>query len=214
MLGALDIGFLPAGEAHANQWHEEPGACLQIEVLPELMARSRDLGGEFRRPVDLRKTKPFGLGARLYQEFRCGDDFSTLSIEGLTLEIIAEVGRTSTPAPEARPPSWLNKVRDLIHAHLTRAPQMDALAREVGVHPSHLARVVRKHWGCTLGEYARRLRLEAACRALIAGRRTLAEIALDVGFADQSHFTRAFRAAVGLTPSEFRRAARNSRSSE
>jgi AraC-like DNA-binding protein len=46
-------------------------------------------------------------------------------------------------------------------------------------------------------------RLELA-RERMRGERPLVEIALDAGFADQAHFTRAFRSAFGLTPARYR----------
>jgi AraC family transcriptional regulator len=54
----------------------------------------------------------------------------------------------------------------------------------------------------------RRLRVEAACGQLAEGDRTLAEIAQEAGFCDQSHFHRVFRRQVGMTPAAFRRASR------
>jgi AraC family transcriptional regulator len=75
----------------------------------------------------------------------------------------------------------------------------------VGVHPAHLARVFRQQYGCTLGDYVRRLRVEFACRRMTTGDTPLVEIALAAGFADQSHFTKTFKSLVGITPAEFQR---------
>jgi AraC family transcriptional regulator len=82
---------------------------------------------------------------------------------------------------------------------------LQQVATEAGVHPAHLARVFRRHHRCTIGSYLRRLRLDAACRQLVSGERPLADIALAAGFADQSHFSRLFRAATGVTPTHYRR---------
>ena len=56
----------------------------------------------------------------------------------------------------------------------------------------------------TVGTYVRRLRLDWAARELARSDTALARVALVAGFADQSHFTRAFRGYTGLTPSVYR----------
>src|SRR5947207_15856415 len=53
-------------------------------------------------------------------------------------------------------------------------------------------------------KYLRKLRLRIASRALIDTDESLSEVALNCGFADQSHFTRAFRRELGRTPREYR----------
>ena len=74
----------------------------------------------------------------------------------------------------------------------------------MGVHPAHLARCFKREYGQTVGEYARALRLEWAAEQLALDDASLAEIALGAGFADQSHFTRAFRQHAGVTPGRYR----------
>jgi AraC family transcriptional regulator len=60
-----------------------------------------------------------------------------------------------------------------------------------------------------MGEYLRRFRVREACKRLGGRELTLAEIALQVGFADQSHFTRVFKRLTGLTPGEYRQTRRD-----
>ena len=83
-----------------------------------------------------------------------------------------------------------------------------ALAASAGVHPTHLARTFRRFHGRSLGDYVTGLRIQRACRALGESDDTLAAIASETGFTDQSHFTRSFRDAVGTTPARYRRAHR------
>lgn len=69
-----------------------------------------------------------------------------------------------------------------------------------GVDPAHLARRLRAHYGMTAGAYLREIRVQRAAGALVRSSEPLARIALDAGFADQSHFTRVFRTVHGITP--------------
>lgn len=66
------------------------------------------------------------------------------------------------------------------------------------------ARTFNRHYHTSVGEYLRRLRLEAAARDLVDSEASIAEIAAGLGFFDQSHFTRLFKRWTGLTPMQAR----------
>ena len=87
-------------------------------------------------------------------------------------------------------------------------PTVAGLARTIGVHRVHLARLFRAAHGCGVAAYRRRLQVFRVARCL-AGPTPLAWIATDCGFADQSHMCRAFREEFGLTPGAFRRFVRD-----
>jgi AraC-like DNA-binding protein len=80
------------------------------------------------------------------------------------------------------------------------------LAHDVGIGVRSLQARFVAAVGLTVKEYALVQRLQATIRQLDAGDRALAETALDMGFADQAHATRAVRAFAGLTPARLRRA--------
>ena len=81
------------------------------------------------------------------------------------------------------------------------------VARAVGVNPVRLARTFRRRYGMSLGTYTRGLRIDWAGRELRSSHLPLSTIAMQAGFADQSHFTRTFRRQVGVTPHRYREAA-------
>jgi len=72
---------------------------------------------------------------------------------------------------------------------------------------SHLAKVFRAHEGVTPSEFVRVQRVEWARRQLLRSVDSLAAIALEAGFADQSHFTRCFRRVTGISPGRYRKIA-------
>ena len=78
------------------------------------------------------------------------------------------------------------------------------LARELKVSPVALSRHFHEVTGLTLGRYRRRLRVRQAVHCVAQGERNLAALAATLGFADQSHLTRAVRAEYGITPSRLR----------
>lgn len=113
---------------------------------------------------------------------------------------------TSVPSDAARP-SWLVRALECLHDRAGQPVRVREAAVAAGVHPVHLARVFRRHLGCSVSGYARRLRLERAATLLSLERATISEVAHSCGFADQSHLTRALRRETGLTPATFRRLA-------
>jgi AraC family transcriptional regulator len=131
-------------------------------------------------------------------------DASPLAMEGLILELLAETARSKDGVKKGRSPSWLAQVRELLHDRFAERLVLDEIAGAVGVHPVYLCRVFRQQYGCTVGDYVRKLRLDFASRQLATSSASLGEIAFAAGFADQSHFTKAFRRASSMTPAEWR----------
>lgn len=198
--------FHPPEEIHSDDFIGPEVRVLQVEVdssrigildgVLELVPPSTDLAGP----------AVSSLTSRLYREFLRMDELSYLAIEGLVLELLAAVSR-KTICPGARKvPVWLARSEELIKLRFTESLRFNIIAEEIGVHPVHLAREFRRQYGCTMGEKVRQLRVEYACREIVHSGRRLSEIALNAGFADQSHFTRTFRGQTGMTPSQFSRA--------
>jgi AraC family transcriptional regulator len=140
----------------------------------------------------------------MYKERLRSDAASALSIEGLALEILAELARLEAGGHEKAPPRWLRQARDLLHARLGENLTHNEVAQGVGVHPVYLATLFRRHFRCTIGEYVRRLRIDFAAGEIANSDRPLCEIGLDAGFADQSHFSKVFKNHTGMTPGGFR----------
>ena len=132
------------------------------------------------------------------------DSASPLAIEGLVLELVADLSRRLSRISERRPARWLKRARDILHAHPSETIRLNDVARAVEIHPVHLAREFRKAYGCTLGEYLRGLRIELCCARLASCDDSLVEIALTAGFSSQSHFSRVFKRHTGITPTEYR----------
>jgi AraC family transcriptional regulator len=97
-----------------------------------------------------------------------------------------------------------------VRGTLDEAPDLQALGRQVGLSPLHFHRIFRGLLGETSGELHRRLRLERAGFQLASSKHAVTRIALEAGYDTHESFTRAFAAAFGLPPSDFRvRAAEN-----
>jgi AraC family transcriptional regulator len=198
------VVFRPPAESHAVAFAEREVRIFRLDVPTDLLDRLRDCAPRSQSPADFSGGLPAHLALRLYGEFRAADQFSALSIEGLALELLAESGRALARVSRRQPPRWLARAREMLHESLTDAPTLSHVARAVGVHPVHLAHEFRRHYGESAGEYARRLRVEEACRLVARTRLPLCAVATRVGFYDQSHFTNAFKRGTGMTPAAYR----------
>lgn len=105
----------------------------------------------------------------------------------------------------------VHRALDKLRAGLDQPLDLARLAREVGIAPHYLSRKVRAETGDTLQRHLRRFRIERACERLSSGRSNVTETALDVGYQSLSHFAKAFREELGVSPREW--LARRGRSS-
>jgi len=98
-------------------------------------------------------------------------------------------------------------LRVLVHIqqHLDEPLALEELARLGCLSPYHFHRVFSGMTGETLAGHIRRLRLERAASRLKLGRAPVVEIAFEAGYETQESFTRAFHAAFGAAPGQFRR---------
>jgi AraC family transcriptional regulator len=199
------LAYRPPGLVHTHS-SSRGGRCFNIHPLPQ--ARLDECGQFLRSPFDAHGALLPWLVIRLYHEFARPVDASALAIEGLALEILAESTRPSPHLPARQPPGWLEQAREFLHDRFRDRFTVAEVARSVGANPAYLCRVFRERYRCTIGEYVRRLRVELACRRLCTTDASLAEIALDAGFVDQSHFTKIFKRLTGMTPARFRDASR------
>jgi AraC family transcriptional regulator len=196
----------PAGIEHENHisadglhaLFAEPSAMVMEVLHPELAT----LTG----PIPIQSARVAALVARVRHEVRdpAGDPPAALCVEGHLLEILAEASRLRRIDVAAGHLSWLDRVRERLHAEFMAHPSIAVLAAGAGVHPVHLVQTFRRRHGCTIGEYVRGRRVEHAATHLRT-RCSISRIALDAGFADHSHLTRVFRRVVGVTPTEYRR---------
>jgi len=199
----------PAGESHAQRFHESEVHCLIVEVEPGWLERIREHHVSLDDSAAFHGGLPVWLATRLYQEFQLADEASALAIEGLALEVMAELSRHDVKTSGRKPPKSLIQTRELLHAHFSESLKLDGIARSVGTHPVHLARMFRRYHDCTIGEYVRKLRIEFACREISTTNCQLALIASRAGFCDQSHFSKTFKRMMGITPGQYRLAFRS-----
>jgi AraC-like DNA-binding protein len=105
-------------------------------------------------------------------------------------------------------PRALQRVREYVEEHLSENIELETLADIAGLSKWHFARAFKESVGTPPHFYLVQRRLERAQQLLAETDLPLAQIALKIGFSDQSHFSRRFRTVLGLTPRSFRRSKR------
>lgn len=197
------LRYLPAGEVHANKFDKDV-RCVVVEIDSAVVKRLQECSVVLDRPGEITGFNATWLANRLCHELRQRDEVSAVSLEGLTLELLAAAARSLDGGPAIEAPRWLRKAREIVDARFLAGVSLTDLAAEAGVHAVHLSREFRKRFQCSVGEYMRKRRVEHACQLIANSEMTLAEIAMICGFADQSHFSKTFKRETGLTPAHFR----------
>ena len=101
----------------------------------------------------------------------------------------------------------IGQVRAYLEEHFTENITLDQLAALVDLSPFHLLRLFRETVGLPPHSYLTQIRVTRAKR-LIAASLSLVEVAGAVGFSDQSHLTKHFKAIIGVTPGQYARGCR------
>lgn len=169
----------------------------------------------FRLGHAINSPRVIGLHYELLHLARVGPP-SPLALEEICVELAAEALRAAyredeqrrdvgvEAAAASRRSDLVEATKGLLLRRVESPPGLDQLARAVDCSSFHLSRTFREVTGITLRRYAKRLRACLAADRLAAGERNLTSLALDLGYADHSHFTNAFRQELGMTPSRFR----------
>jgi len=197
------IVWYPAGATHSQTFGSEGARKIVFTPAASSIEYLRDKGVQLDVPkhVDVAITPQ--ISQRMLGEMRNRDPFTPLAVEGFALELIAAFARADRHPSGTQIPRWLRSVRDSIRQSDDEDLSLHQIAVMVGRHPVHLAREFRRFYGVSVGEYKRQLRLERAA-AMLSGNAGLMEVALTCGFSSHSRLSRAFKAAYGVSPSQFR----------
>ncbi|HET6655944.1 MAG TPA: AraC family transcriptional regulator [Gammaproteobacteria bacterium] len=210
---AADAGSVllrPRNDEHTTACGEAGASCLKIELRPGWLAED-DLRALFHDRLTLSSAGLALLGQkidrlmRVYPTQHNGTALKTrLELESTVIDLLAHLVRPSTRGGNGSYDNWLETLRQAIIDDPFRQWTATTLAMRTGRHPVHISRAFRERYGEPVGSFFRRQRLER-CRELVAnGNVALVDVAAEAGYADQSHFTRAYKQAFGVTPGQER----------
>lgn len=191
--------FKPPGEVHWNDFRSVGAVTMRFEL--EEAADPALAEALPARVETLHAPHLVHLASRAHGELARRDGLSPLIAESIALELFGAVARMSVPSSPGRSSSLARRCASLLDDRFQQPYRLGLAAEELGVDRATLARAFREEHGCSVGEYIRRLRVRLVAERLRSGSaRSLADLAADAGFADQSHMTRTFKAEFGEAP--------------
>ncbi len=199
-------------------WKQTDKKCLVLDfgpeaielAVPELCGTNRPLDGQLDLRFQRNAALP-GLAALLEREgdpeTRRGTLFRETAFRLFLMELHNHVLDHNDTPQQIRHDRRLRRAIDYIEAHFDTDLSLTDLCRASGMSASQLTSLFRSQLGTSPYAYVIERRLAKAVQLLQRTEVPIAVVALDCGFADQSHMTRLFRARLGQTPASYRRAA-------
>ena len=151
--------------------------------------------------------------AELHAEWSSGTPEGALLTRALFLRLLIHLARVYADSPGPAPAGASHEATvaaavRFLDAHFSEPLRIADVAASVFLSPDHFTEVFSQAMGRTPRDYLGHLRLERAKALLTGGGLSIAEVGLEAGFGDAAYFTRAFRAATGQTPRQFRQGTR------
>ena len=211
--GSILVGH-PGDEYVCTHDHVCGDECLSFFLSPELVDSLGDSADVWRTGCAPPLPELMVLG-ELAQAAACGRSDVGLDEVGHALanrfvEVVS--GRTQKPVQAmARDRRRAVETALWIDAHSHRPIELEDAADQAGLSPFHFLRLFSSVLGVSPHQYLVRSRLRHAARLLADDKRSITDVAFDVGFGDLSNFVRTFHRAAGVSPLRFRQAARGMR---
>ncbi len=194
------------------------GEILMITLDPRFVRFATHTLGGGEDPVELRFAVPVrdpllsAMAVSLHQEVLAGYPGGRVYGESMAASLSAHLVTRYGAAPRREregiqgglTKNQLKRVLDYMHAHLSEDIPLSALAAEAGLSLFHFARCFKDSTGLSPHRYLVQCRVDRARELLISRKHTTSDIAVQVGFCDQSHLTLHFRRVFGVTPKQFR----------
>ena len=187
-----DVVFRRSCYEHSNLFSKDNGVCFNIEFL----SFSDNKAEKILKQINLNQ-------ANLIFQKLIVANVNNYSDDELNCLIYETLNTESNSAFLGQFPGWYNIIIEYINEEYDNSISLYYLSNLTNVHPNYISRKFKTINGLNLSSYIRKVRLENAFNKLISNEGNLTKIGLDVGFFDQSHFTKSFRTIYGLNPSKF-----------
>jgi AraC-like DNA-binding protein len=204
---AGSLSVINPGEIHTGEREHGSELCYAALYLPGSAVKEMSLGrvSAIRQPVidDLEVWQNLSQAHRLSMT-GCDD---TEAAEALVCGIALLFQRYGVSRPilqDADCPKAVARAVDYMQSFAGEAIGLEDVSKSAGIGPFHLIRLFKKHMGTTPHAYLTQIRIDKS-RQLLLHSASISQVALDVGFADQAHFTKRFKQLTGTTPAYYAR---------
>lgn len=135
----------------------------------------------------------------IMKEHYLNDTASALGVEQLCVSLLSICKEERRYFPE-----WVTKIKAMMYDSWDRPLSLDVLAKQLELHPVTISKYFSRYFGCSAGEYLRRIKVERAVALIRQGKTSLTDIGYECGFTDQAHFTKTFQRITGMLPRQYR----------
>jgi len=192
-----------------------PAEMLVLNIAPRYLSQTAEgLGmnparAQFTPWLHARDPQIEHIGLALKAGLESADGLQPLLAESLGValatRLLGQFGSGYQPCRQALSPNQRRRVVDYIDAHLDDDLSLRQLAAVARMSVPHFTVLFRRSMGRSAHRYVIERRVAAAQALLTGGGMTIAQVALETGFAHQSHLSRCMRKVTGLTPGEILR---------
>jgi AraC family transcriptional regulator len=186
---------------------------FDLDMLPKVLGEDLNYSKATAPVLMLYDERVTHCAALLAEECNSSLPENRMYGESLTMALMAALfgsQKASNQAVNSGLARWqLRRVLEFLDAHLTEDIGLDELAQSVGLSQSQFARAFKASTGLPPYKWWLNNRIKRAQEMLLNSSDSLSEIAMQNGFADQSHFTKTFRRLTGTTPANWKRIRRN-----
>lgn len=177
-------------------------------IRPAWIMKAGEPGKVLQEPFLLGSKASLRLKGLLNHMIQCYTRrLGPLETETAALDMLQTIRKGSAPIREIT--GWgeeegtrLQRVRDYLEEHARDKVTLEELERLSGLSRFHLVHSFKRAYRVPPHAYQNLVRINAAKKELMK-RRPIAEVALETGFYDQSHFTKCFKECVGVTPQKY-----------
>jgi AraC family transcriptional regulator len=203
-----DVVILPQAELFPQVVIDRDVPLIELFLNPQqmmLLAPSKEL----RTNLQVRDPLIEQMGLALYRELQSSGSEGSLYAESMSIALSAHLlqnysAARLTPVIGLLSTKDTQTVKDYIEANLDTALTIAELSDVVNLSTHHFSELFRKTLGLTPHQYVLKMRIERAMALLQNTRQPIVNIAQQVGFQTQSHFTRIFRQYTQVTPKQYR----------
>ncbi|MFC0777870.1 helix-turn-helix transcriptional regulator [Flavobacterium sp. HJSW_4] len=200
-VGPGSLLFYHSDELHLNQNTLFPSRNINIEIEENLLKELEMNEAALEKSVQNSVYTKF-LILKIFKETQSSDSFSNDNIRMLFSQL-----SNSTDHLERfdKSPFWVKSLNELLNDCWNENPNLNDLAQVLHLNPITISKHFPKYFGCTLGEYMRRIKINRSLSLIQSSPENLTEIAFQCGFSDQSHFIRTFKSQTGFLPKQFQK---------
>ena len=193
-----EVMFYHSGELHKTIPTDSQTRNLNLEIDAAFLQENSISEDRLKQVVQNNRDSSLFI-LKMQSEIHLNDHLTESALHALLFGFI-----TAPELKSYKEISWCIKLNQLLNDQWNQQHNLSDLAAQTGVHPVTISKYFASYFGCTLGEYLRKLRVSKSLSLIKNPGYSLTEIALLCGFSDQSHFIRVFKHYTGISPKNYR----------